>query len=133
MFGRKKQKVMATVPPGVDSKEMKVEVPKAKVKVRKVPPREIIMGEIEQIAQGQELGYIGRSMYGDKVHFVGWNPQYPEKGKKYIMSAHDLKKGVLAGERQYIADSDKPKDIANWILSMCSLNDSSIMPEKWNG
>lgn len=47
---------------------------------------------------------------------VELNPNYPgKKQKKYIVYTDDVDGTQLVGKKQKAFDSDKPKDIANWV------------------
>ena len=95
-------------------------------------PKEILINQIEQLAPAQEVGYCVRSWAGDcrQVLFVKLNPQYPKKGQKYVMSRHGLVEGKLAGNRIFAWDSNKPKEVAEWVLGD---HFDKGLPEKWEG
>jgi len=103
MFWRKKQT------------ETKVTEAKPK-KVKKLSPREIIGNQIEQLGLGQSLSYRLPETYGGGLAVVELNPEYPGKGKKYVLKTDKIVEGKPAGKRSRLWDSDKPKDIAGWIL-----------------
>ena len=101
----------------------------SKPKAKKLSPKEIIINEIEQLAPEQELKYFLPSTYGDRVYIVELNPEYPKKGKQYIMSTQRVADGKLAGEKTRSWDSDKTKAIASWILD--AFLGQTGMPKKW--
>ena len=125
MFWRKEKVAVEAAPAGVSSVEAKATKPKAK----KLSPKETVMSEIEQLAPEQELKYFLPSTYGSRVYIVELNPEYPKKGKKYVMSTQRVEDGKLVGEKTRSWDSDKPKAIVNWIID-AFLGQTGV-PEKW--
>lgn len=88
---------------------------------KKLPPKEIIMNQVEQLGPGQSLTYqLGKYLWEGFAAFaiVELNPEYPAKGKgkKYILSTDKIVEGKPAGKRARFWDADKPKDIAGWLL-----------------
>jgi len=83
---------------------------------KKLSPKEVITNEIEQLAPGQALSYKHTETFGGGLTVVELNPQYPEKGKKYNVSTEELVDNKPAGKRRRLFDSNKPKDVASWIL-----------------
>jgi len=43
---------------------------------------------------------------------VELNPEYPGKGKKYVLVTDKMVEGKPAGKRGRLQDSDKPEDMA---------------------
>jgi len=130
MFWRKKQAVTAGGAPMAVPTEMKAEVPKPKAK--KLSRTQIITNEIEELTLGQEIGYFIPSSYGDRVYFVKYNPNYPDKGKKYAMSTDNVVNNKLTGNRMPGWNTNSAKDVAKWILSNL-LGESEGVPKKWEG
>lgn len=87
-----------------------------KPKEKKLSPNEVVINKIEQLTSGQALSYRLPETYGGGLAVVELNPQYPKKGKKYIMSTEELVVNKPSGKRRRLWDSDKPKDMAAWIL-----------------
>lgn len=85
-------------------------------KVEKLSPKEIIGNQIEQLGPGQSLSYKVPEVWGGDFITVELNPQYPGKGKKYVLGTDKIVEGKPAGKRSRMWDSDKPKDIAGWIV-----------------
>ena len=85
-------------------------------KVKKLSPKEIIGNQIEQLSPGQSLSYRLPETYGGGLAIVGLNPEYPGKGKKYVLSTDKIVAGKPAGQKTRFWDSNKPKDVASWIL-----------------
>jgi hypothetical protein len=85
-------------------------------KVKKLSPKEIIGSQIEQLGPGQSLSYKLPEAYGGDFVIVELNPQYPGKGKKYAVNSDEVVEGKPAGKKIRMFDSDKPTDIANWIM-----------------
>ncbi len=90
----------------------KTEEPKEK----KLSPKEIMMNQIEQLVPGQALSYKLPQTFGGGLAVVELNPRYPEKGKKYAMCTEELADNNPTGKRMPIWYSDKPKELATWIL-----------------
>jgi hypothetical protein len=109
MFLKKKE---ATVKPT----EAETGPPKSKAK--KLSPKGIIINQIEQLAPEHAVTYRLPEGRGGNLAVVELNPQYPGKGRKYTMSFEKLVDGKPSGKRSHIWDSDKPKDVAGWILSL---------------
>jgi hypothetical protein len=80
-------------------------------------PKDIITNQIEQLTPGQTLSYRLPETYGDRLAVIELNLQYLKKGqKKYILSLEELVDGKPTGKRRRFLDSNKPKDLAGWIL-----------------
>jgi len=88
----------------------------SKLKAKKLSPGDVIAGEIEQLGQGQTLSYRLPEIFGGDLAVIRLNPQYPTKGRKYILSAEKIADGKPTGQRSRLWDSDKPKDIALWVI-----------------
>jgi hypothetical protein len=87
-----------------------------KPKAKKLSPREIIAERIKQLAPGQTISYRLPETYGGELAVVEPNPQYPTKGRMYILSTEKIVDGKPGGQRSRLWDSNKPKDIAGWII-----------------
>ena len=77
-----------------------------------------IAGEIEQLAQGQTLVYKLPEFYwgGYAAFFMAEiNPSYPQKGKKYCACIDQITDGKPAGKKTIAWQTDKPREIADWI------------------
>jgi len=107
MFWKKKE---AAVKPT----EAKAEPPKAKEK--KLSPKDIIVRKIEQLSPEQTISYRLPETYGGGLVIVELNPEYPAKGRKYILSTEKIASGKPTGQRSRLWDSNKPKDMAGWII-----------------
>ena len=98
-------------------KQTEVKATEAKPqKVKELSPKEIIGSQIEQLGPGQSLSYKLPEAYGGDFVIVELNPQYPGKGKKYVVSTDEMVEGKPAGKKFRIFDSDKPTDIGGWIV-----------------
>lgn len=85
-------------------------------------PKEVIIRDIEQLAPGQALHYrLPEGREGGTL-VVEKNAHHDPKDKKtrrmYLMSTEALVDGKPSGKRDFWWDSDKPKDIASWILNL---------------
>ena len=88
----------------------------SKPKAKELSPKEIIINQIEQIGPGQSLTYQLGEYLMDRFAIVDLNPGYPGKGRKYIVSSDKMADGKPTGKKSRNWDTNKPKDIANWIL-----------------
>jgi hypothetical protein len=113
MLWKKKQPV-ATALEG-KAQETKVEVQEPQ-KAKKLSPKEIIIDRIEQLGPEESVSYRLPEVYGGGLAVVELNPQYPEKGKKYFLSLEKIVDGKPEGKRGRLWESNKPKDLAGWIV-----------------
>ena len=113
MFWKKKRAEAA--PPTAEPAEAKAKVPK-KPKAKELSPKGIIINQIEQLGPGQSVRYRLPDTFGDGLAVVELNPQYPKKGKKYIVSTEKLVDDKPAGHRSRLWDSNNAKDVAGWIM-----------------
>ena len=88
----------------------------AKPKVKKLSPKEIMSNQFEQLGPGQCLSYRLPETYGGGLAVVELNPQYPTKGRMYIVSTEKIVGDKPAGQRSRLWDSNKAKDVAGWII-----------------
>jgi len=110
MFWKKKQ---------AEEKPAKAKAEPPKPKVKQLSPKEIMINQIEQLGSGQNLTYrLAEHLWEGFGAFamVELNPQYPGKGRKYIVSSDKMADGKPAGQKTRLWDSSKPKDVASWIL-----------------
>jgi len=107
MFWKKKQ---------AEEKPAKAKAEPPKPKVKQLSPKEIIINQIEQIGPVQSLTYQLAEYLMDRFAIVELNPEYPGKGRKYIVSSDRMVDGKPAGQKTRLWDSSKPKDVASWIL-----------------
>ena len=98
-----------------DSAEMQQNKVKPK-KEKKITPLDIMSNDIEQLGPGEYRVYrlLGASGLGLAV--IELNPEYPVKGKKYSIKTERLVDDRPSGRRTKMWDSDKPRDIAKWII-----------------
>ncbi len=83
---------------------------------KKLSPKEVIMNRLEQLGPGQALRFKLPETYGGGLAVIELNPQYPGKGKKYTMSTEKLAGDKPSGSKTTLWDTDKPKDLASWVL-----------------
>lgn len=103
MFGRKKEE--------------------GKVKIKEPSPTELkkrrIAEEIEKLSPRQTLIYRLPELYWSS--FAGFfiveaNPDYPQKGKRFLMSTDmAVEGGKPAGKKRHLWESDKPQQVADWV------------------
>ncbi len=94
----------------------------------KVKPKEVVLQELEQLAPGQELKHRIQTRFSDYIAFVEFNPGYPKKGKKYLLSVQDLENGKPVGQKRLTDQSDNLKYIVNWIID--NLDDTAVVPPR---
>jgi len=85
-------------------------------KVKKLSPKAIIVSKVEQLDPGESVSYRLAEVYGGGLAVVELNPQYPENGKKYFLSLEQIVDGKPEGKRGRFWNSNRPKDLAGWIL-----------------
>ncbi len=95
---------------------------KKEEKVKEQTKRQLMVGriasEVEQLTPGQSLIYKLPEFYWDG--FAAFliaepNPTYPQKGKKYCMYTDKIADGKLAGRKVNMGQTDKSKQIAEWM------------------
>jgi len=110
MFWRKKQST--AVAPEAKPQEAKTKVKKAK----KLSPKEVMIKQFEEMTPGQALKFRLGEIYGGDLAVVELNSQYPDKGRKYTVGLGKIVDGKPAGKINRLWDSNKPKDVAGWLL-----------------
>ena len=88
-----------------------------KPSVKKPSQKDIIIGQLELLEPGNSLSYITKTWSGTDLMVVEINPEYPGKGHKYSVSYEEMVDNKPSGKRQHIGDSDKVKQVADWITS----------------
>lgn len=106
MFWKKKE---ATVKPT----EAEAGPPKSK---KRLSPKDIIASKVEQLSPEETITYRLPEVYGGGLAVVELNVQYPVKGKKYFLSLEKMIDGKPSGKRSRLWESNKPKDLAGWIV-----------------
>ena len=110
MFWRKKQPTATA--PEAKPQEAKTKVKKAK----KLSPKEIMIKQFEEVTPGQVIKFQLGEIYGSDLVTVELNPRYPDKGRKYSVGLGKIVDGQPVGKANRLWDSNKPKDIASWLL-----------------
>lgn len=84
----------------------------------KLSQKDIIANQIEQLGLGQSLGYKLPETFGGGLAVIELNPRYPteKRQKKYILSTEEIVDSKPAGKRRLLWDSDKPKELAAWVV-----------------
>lgn len=113
MFWKRSRQAKVSTKEG--GQEAKAEVPKPQ-KPKKLSPKEIVINQIEQLSPGQRLSYRLHETFGGGLGIIELNPNYPTKGKKYILSTDKIVDAKPAGKIQLVWDYNKPKDLADWIV-----------------
>jgi hypothetical protein len=86
------------------------------VKAKKLSPRDIMREQIQQLTARDVLRYRLPETYGGGLAVIEWNPKYPQKGRKYILSTEKLVNGKPADKKSQLFDSNDPKGLANWVM-----------------
>lgn len=87
-----------------------------KEKEKVASPKDILAGEIERLTPGQSLQYKLPPLYGNDLVVIRMNPDFSKKGKKYRVDSESLVDGKSSGKIHFVWDTDKPRDIASWVL-----------------
>jgi hypothetical protein len=119
MFGRKNRQISSEVVAGggASAEAMtSVDAKKKTAKVKPPSPIDIMTGEIERLSAGQVLRYELPEVYGGDLAVIQANPDYPQKGKKYRLGSERIVDGKPAGKINFIWDTNKPMDLAKWVL-----------------
>ena len=90
----------------------------AKPKAKKLSPNEVLANKIEQLTPGQNLRYKipQPQTWGGDFITVELNPQYPQKGRKYILSIEKTVQGMPGGNKTIMYESDKSIELATSVL-----------------
>ena len=88
----------------------------SKKKVKPLSPREIMRQQIEQLAPGEVLKYRFPETFGGNLAVIELNPQYPQKGHKYILSSDKLIDDKPTDRKSRLFDYDNPKGLASWVI-----------------
>ena len=89
-------------------------------KVKEPSARDILKGkitnEIEALNPGQAVIYQLSEFY-TFARFLGveLNPEFPQKGKKYLMFTDEMADGKPKGKKNYTGSTNKIADIVFWI------------------
>lgn len=83
---------------------------------KQLSPRETLNQKIEALQPGQAVSYTLPDTFGGGLAVMHLNPDYPNKGKKFVMSLESLMDGKPSGKRRYLWDSNKAKDLASWVM-----------------
>ena len=122
MFWRKKATIApAVVIPGAaaatsaSATEVKTKAPK----VKKLSPKETMINQIQQLIPEQVITYKLAKLYWE--NFAGFmlvelNPQYPQKGRKYIVSVDKIADDKPAGKKTFLWNTNKAEDIVSAVL-----------------
>jgi len=117
LFTRGWKFLVRTVRHAAGRPTLKPEQEEAKAKAKNLAPYMALAGRIEQITPGQTLRYKipEPETWGCGFLTIELNPQYPQKGRKYILSAENIVHGMPGGKKTTIYDSDNPIEVANSI------------------
>ncbi len=125
MFWRKKKEVSsaiegaATAAIAATSPEEITAAAKTVVKTpkeKRLSPKDELTSRIEQLRADEEIIYSLSETFGGGLTIVKLNPEYPNKGKKFALYSETLVNGQPSGERSFMWDRNKPKDLTNWIM-----------------
>ncbi len=81
-------------------------------------PKDLMAEQIEKLTPGQILKYKVPESWGGDFITIELNPAYPEKAKskKFLLGVENIVNGQPGGKKNLIGDSDKPLDLAKWVL-----------------
>ena len=87
------------------------------VKEKKLSPKDAMAQRIDAVAAGSELVFKLGQIYVKPFITVTVNPDYPGKGKKYIIfqEAADTE-AKPSGKRGKFWETSNSKEIAGWVL-----------------
>ena len=86
-------------------------------KEKKLSPKDMMAQQMEQLETGKELMFRLGQIYVKPFITVLHSPEYPGKGKKFIVFQDGVgPDGKPAGKRGKFWETDKPKEIASWIM-----------------
>ncbi len=84
---------------------------------RKLTPREVVSRQIESVERGGVIVYELGQIYVKPFITVLRNASYPAEGKEYIVFQEGrADDGTPSGKRGKFWDTNKPMDIAKWLL-----------------
>ena len=85
--------------------------------MKRLSPKDAMAQQIDAMESGKELVFRLGQIYVKPFITIAHNPQFPAKGKKYIVfqeaAGPDNKPG---GKRGKFWDTNKTKEIASWVL-----------------
>lgn len=85
-------------------------------KTKPLSKKDALALEIEHLEPDRTLTYRLPDFYNDPFIMVELNTAYPQKGRKYNVCQDKLSEGKPAGRKTKVWDSNKPREIAGWIL-----------------
>jgi hypothetical protein len=88
----------------------------AKAKAKKLAPYMALASRIEQLIPRQTLRFKIPETWGGNFITVELNPQYPQTGRKYILSIEKAVNGMPGEKRTIMYVSDQPVEIAASIM-----------------
>jgi hypothetical protein len=87
--------------------------------IKVLSPKKTMVKEIGELSDGHALTYkLGKAYWGGLGAYalIELNKEYPKKGKKYVIFTDNMGDDKPAGMKKRIWTSNKPKDIAEWLL-----------------
>ncbi len=117
MFWNKKKSEVKTTPTPAAAENSAVHQEAKKPDGKKLSKKDIVQGQIEMLQAGHVLRYITKTWSGTDMMVVEVNPNYPDKGNKYMVSYEEMVDNQPTGKRQHIGDSNKVKQVTEWIVS----------------
>ncbi len=80
--------------------------------------KDILQAEVDGLQPGKAVTRQMHPTYGGGTVIIELNPEYPNKGKKYILSTEGSEVGGAAGKagaKVRFWESDKGKDMVSWL------------------
>lgn len=85
-------------------------------KIKRVSDKETITKQVAGLESGL-IRYICIDDLNTFLITVELNPAYPAKGKKYTISFEDFVDEQTFCNKQFVAQSNNPSQVARWLLS----------------
>jgi hypothetical protein len=116
LFARGWKFLVRTIKQAMGRPVLKPEQEEAKAKAKNLAPYLALASRIEQITPGQPLRFKIPEAWGCGFVTVVLNPQYPQKGRKYILTTENTVSGMPGGKRTIMYDSDNPVEVATSVV-----------------
>jgi hypothetical protein len=88
----------------------------AKAMAIRLAPYQNIVNKIEEMIPGEILRYKIPATWGGSFIAIQRNSQYPQRGRRYILSIEDGIGGIPGGQNTVMYDSDEPLILASSII-----------------
>jgi hypothetical protein len=118
LFARGWKFLVRTIKQAAGRPVLKPEQEEAKAKAKNLAPYLALADQIEQITPGQTLRYkiAEPGTWGGGFVAVELNPQYPQKGRKYLLIIENSINGMPGGEKTTMYDTNNPVEVATSVV-----------------